>query len=114
MSRNSAASSGSSNTAFTVFIVFLILKLTNVIDWSWWWVTAPLWIGLALALVAAVFLAGVPSFGALLLGVMMLPSKFYDSFRAKQRNTYWDAREQEEREQKAAQTTKGDDTSLSV
>ena len=26
------------------FLVFLVLKLTNVIDWSWWWVTAPLWI----------------------------------------------------------------------
>jgi len=26
-----------------LFITFLILKLTNVIDWSWWWVTAPLW-----------------------------------------------------------------------
>ena len=28
----------------TLFIVFLILKLTNTIDWSWWWVTSPLWI----------------------------------------------------------------------
>ncbi|MCM1141764.1 MAG: hypothetical protein NC453_24605 [Muribaculum sp.] len=27
-----------------VFIVFLILKLTNLIGWSWWWVTSPLWI----------------------------------------------------------------------
>lgn len=27
-----------------LFIVFLVLKLTEVIDWSWWWVTAPLWI----------------------------------------------------------------------
>lgn len=27
-----------------LFIVFLVLKLTNNIDWSWWWVTAPLWI----------------------------------------------------------------------
>jgi len=26
-----------------VFLVFLALKLTNYIDWSWWWVTAPLW-----------------------------------------------------------------------
>jgi len=26
-----------------LFIVFLVLKLTHVIDWSWWWVTAPLW-----------------------------------------------------------------------
>ena len=25
-----------------LFIVFLVLKLTNTIDWSWWWVTCPL------------------------------------------------------------------------
>lgn len=31
-------------TLFTVFIIFLILKLTHVIDWSWWWVTCPLWV----------------------------------------------------------------------
>lgn len=30
-----------------VFIVFLVLKLIDKIDWSWWWVTAPLWIGAA-------------------------------------------------------------------
>lgn len=38
-----------------VFVVFLVLKLgvgdTSVQDWSWWWVTAPLWGGFALALV---------------------------------------------------------------
>jgi len=33
-----------------LFIVFLILKLTGNIDWSWWWVTSPLWIPVALAL----------------------------------------------------------------
>lgn len=32
-------------------IVFVVLKLTEVIDWSWWWVLSPLWIGLALFLV---------------------------------------------------------------
>lgn len=26
-----------------VFIAFLVLKLTEVIDWSWWLVTLPLW-----------------------------------------------------------------------
>jgi hypothetical protein len=26
-----------------LFLVFLVLKLTKVIDWSWWWVTAPIW-----------------------------------------------------------------------
>jgi len=30
-----------------MFIVFLTLKLIGVIAWSWWWVTAPLWIPLA-------------------------------------------------------------------
>lgn len=35
---------------FLLFVVFLILKLTGVISWSWWWVTAPLWGGLALFL----------------------------------------------------------------
>lgn len=35
----------------TLFIVFLILKLTNTIDWSWWWVTGPLWLPLALGIV---------------------------------------------------------------
>ena len=34
------------DTTFEVilFVVFLTLKLAGVIDWSWWWVTSPLWI----------------------------------------------------------------------
>lgn len=31
-------------------LVFIVLKLTKVINWSWWLVTAPLWGGLALVL----------------------------------------------------------------
>lgn len=27
-----------------LFLIFLVLKLCNVITWSWWWGTAPLWI----------------------------------------------------------------------
>ncbi len=30
-----------------LFLIFMTLKLTGDIDWSWWWVTAPLWIPLA-------------------------------------------------------------------
>lgn len=37
--------------SFILFIVFLVLKLTDVITWSWWWVTAPLWISFGLSLV---------------------------------------------------------------
>lgn len=36
---------------FLLFLIFLALKLTGTIHWSWWWVTAPLWIGLAIVLV---------------------------------------------------------------
>lgn len=33
-----------------LFIVFLVLKLTHTINWSWWWVTIPLWGPVALFL----------------------------------------------------------------
>lgn len=31
-------------------IVFIVLKLTNTIDWSWWWVLSPVWISALFAL----------------------------------------------------------------
>ena len=31
-----------------LFVVFLVLKLTGNIDWSWWWVTSPLWLPIAI------------------------------------------------------------------
>lgn len=33
-----------------LFLVFLVLKLTNVITWSWWWITAPLWVPSAIVI----------------------------------------------------------------
>jgi len=44
------------NLTVVLFIVFLILKLTGEIDWSWWWVTSPLWI--PVAAVIGLFLLG--------------------------------------------------------
>ena len=43
-------SSSGLSLAGVLFIVFLVLKLTGNIDWSWWWVTSPLWIPIALLL----------------------------------------------------------------
>ncbi len=37
-----------------LFLVFLVLKLMGYISWSWWWITAPLWIPIFIA--AAIFL----------------------------------------------------------
>lgn len=43
MSSSSSSSSSGVGLGGLLFLVFLVLKLTHVIDWSWWWVTAPLW-----------------------------------------------------------------------
>ena len=48
--------SGGISLSTILFVVFLVLKLTEVIDWSWWWVTAPLWIPLALILIICFFI----------------------------------------------------------
>lgn len=26
-----------------LFFTLLILKITSIVDWSWWWITAPIW-----------------------------------------------------------------------
>lgn len=31
------------NIPAVLFFIFLVLKLTGSIDWSWWWITSPLW-----------------------------------------------------------------------
>lgn len=38
-----------------LFILLTGLKLTSVIDWSWWWITAPLW---GIPIIVTVGLAG--------------------------------------------------------
>jgi len=50
---NSSSSSASGGIGFTglLTIVFIVLKLIGKIDWSWWWVLSPMWIGIALVLV---------------------------------------------------------------
>jgi phosphotransferase system glucose/maltose/N-acetylglucosamine-specific IIC component len=44
MGNNSSNTGGGMGLGTILFLIFLVLKLTNYIDWSWWWVTAPLWI----------------------------------------------------------------------
>jgi len=33
-------------------IILAVLKITNVIDWSWWWVLAPFWLPYTILCVA--------------------------------------------------------------
>jgi hypothetical protein len=50
-----------------LFLVFLVLKLTGNIDWSWWWVTAPIWIpiivAIAILLILVIVFIGLLSLG---------------------------------------------------
>ena len=55
----SSSSSGGIGFCGLLTILFIGLKLTNHIDWSWWWVLSPLWIGFAMwAVIVVLFLVG--------------------------------------------------------
>jgi hypothetical protein len=51
MSKESSSSGISFSGLLT--IVFIALKLTNYIDWSWWWVLSPMYIPVSVILIAA-------------------------------------------------------------
>ena len=59
MSNNSSSSSGGIGFFGLLAIVFITLKLTNYIDWSWWWVLSPIW---GTALFALTLVAGYVGF----------------------------------------------------
>jgi len=50
-------SSGGVSVIGLLGVVFVTLKLCGVIDWSWWWVTAPFWGGFAIFVFAVSVLA---------------------------------------------------------
>lgn len=50
MTNNSSSHSGGIGFIGLLTIAFIVLKLTHYIDWSWWYVLAPIWGG---------FLAGI-------------------------------------------------------
>ena len=48
--RRKKTSGGGGGTITLLWIIFLILKLTNVIDWAWYWVFSPIWIAAGLGI----------------------------------------------------------------
>lgn len=53
---DSKSSSGGIGFCGLLTIVFITLKLCKLIDWSWWWVLAPTWIPIAIALLILPFI----------------------------------------------------------
>lgn len=54
-SKSGSSSSGGLGCGTVLFLIFVVLKLTHMIDWSWWWVTAPIWIPVGLYLLVILF-----------------------------------------------------------
>jgi len=55
---SSSASSGGIGFCGLLTIVFITLKLLDKIDWSWWWILSPLWIGFAVFLLMLIVILG--------------------------------------------------------
>ena len=63
------ATTGGLGIGTVLFLIFLTLKLAEVgpvAKWSWWWVTSPLWIPLAL----------IGTIVAIVVGIAIITSKF--------------------------------------
>ena len=60
MDSKSNTESGGMGVVGALGILFVALKLLGIIDWSWWWVTAPLWIS---ALLVVLFVSGAFAIG---------------------------------------------------
>ena len=73
---DSNVQSGGGSFLSLLFLVFLTLKLTGHITWSWWYVTMPLWGGLAIVL------SGLALF-ALGAGLVLLFAAIYDRITKK-------------------------------
>jgi hypothetical protein len=50
---NQQENTSSLSMANVLTLIFITLKLTNFIDWSWWWVLSPTLIPIALIFVIA-------------------------------------------------------------
>lgn len=54
---NSSSSGGGIGFGGLLTVLFIGLKLTGYIDWSWWWVLSPLWIGFLIFIVLLIVIA---------------------------------------------------------
>jgi len=47
---NSTSTNGGIGFSGILFLIFLVLKLIGIINWSWWWITFPLWIPIVIVI----------------------------------------------------------------
>lgn len=59
------SSSGGVGFCGLLAVAFIVLKLCDVIDWSWLWVLAPIWIPIAIALIVVLIILIIAGIGYL-------------------------------------------------
>lgn len=64
--RGSTARSGGVTFPGLLTVLFVGLKLTHHIDWSWWWVVSPIWIGFGVIMAWIVIILVVAGIAGLL------------------------------------------------
>ena len=59
--KSSSSSGGGIGFGSLLLLAFIVLKLCNVINWSWWWVLSPIWIGagIVILVLAGILLAAI-------------------------------------------------------
>ena len=56
--------------ALVLFIILLVLKLEKIIDWSWKWITAPLWVPFVCTLVFVIIYGAIVLLGLFIGGIL--------------------------------------------
>ena len=56
MRQNNQSSGGGIGFVGALTLLFIALKLMGYIDWSWWWVLAPLWVSFILSVALGLLL----------------------------------------------------------
>ena len=62
MKENKTTVSGGVGVLGLLGVAFVVLKLCKVINWSWWWVTAPFWIPVGVVVLLVVLVGILATF----------------------------------------------------
>lgn len=68
-----------------MFLIFFVLKLVGEIDWSWWWVTCPMWI---IPLIYLVLFAGFLCGEIYKKNQILIPERFSAAVRFRRREQH--------------------------
>lgn len=56
MGKSDNSASGIGFTGF-LQLMFILLKLCGIIEWSWWWVLSPTWMGILFVVIIVIIIA---------------------------------------------------------